>query len=201
MKNVLILYYSRDGNIAKMSQYIAEGVESVEGTQSIIRTVPDVSPLTEQTEDSIPEQGAPYCSHNDLIDCSGLIMGSPTYFGNMAAPLKYFLDQTSNLWFGSDLSGKPAGVFTSAGSTHGGHESTLLSMMLPLLHHGMLITGLSYHDPVLIQTNSGGSPYGASHEAGDGKKAISEDEKHLCRALGKRVAEAAKRLNAQENKF
>jgi NAD(P)H dehydrogenase (quinone) len=196
MKEILILYYSRHGSIAAMAQLIARGVEQVPEMQARLRTVPAVSPVCEAVEDSIPAAGPPYADLDDLRQCAGLILGSPTRFGNMAAPLKHFLDGTSALWLSGVLAGKPAGVFTSTSSLHGGQETTLLSMMLPLLHHGMLITGLPYTDADLLNTTSGGTPYGASHWAGaDNDLPLSEEEKRLCRALGRRVAEVAKKVN------
>jgi len=195
MSDILILYYSRHGSIAAMAQLVARGVEQVSGMGARLRTVPPVSTVCEATADSIPDQGPPYADLDDLRECAGMVLGSPTRFGNMAAPLKYFLDSTSGLWLSGGLAGKPAGVFTSSSSLHGGQESTLLSMMMPLLHHGMLITGLPYTEPDLFATASGGTPYGASHWAGlDNDQPITEEEKRLCRALGKRVAEAAKKL-------
>jgi len=195
MKEVLILYYSRHGSIAAMAQLIARGVAQVPEMQARLRTAPAVSPVCAAVEDSIPAAGPPYVVAEDLRECAGLILGSPTRFGNMAAPLKYFLDGTSALWLSGALAGKPAGVFTSTSSLHGGQETTLLSMMLPLLHHGMLITGLPYTEPDLLKTTSGGTPYGASHWAGaDNDLPLSEEEKRLCRALGRRVAEVARKL-------
>lgn len=200
MKEVLILYYSRNGATAKMARKIAHGVEEVSAVNAKIRTVPPVSATCEAVTDSIPQSGAPYASLQDLSDCSALILGSPTRFGNMAAPLKYFLDQTSSLWLSGALAGKPAAVFTSTGSLHGGQESTLLSMMLPLLHHGMMILGLPFTEAALLATRTGGTPYGPSHQAGsDGSMPLSEDEIRLCRALGKRVAQAAKRLDSSSD--
>ena len=197
MAEILVLYYSRYGSVAKMAQLVARGIEEVPGVTARIRTVPAVSALCEATEASIPDEGAPYATHDDLKQCDGLVLGSPTRFGNMAAPLKYFLDSTGSQWLSGTLSGKPAGVFTSTGSMHGGQETTLLSMMLPLLHHGMLISGIPYSETDLLNTQSGGTPYGASHLAGnDGKSPITEEEKRLCRALGKRVAETALKLQA-----
>ncbi|MEJ2632377.1 MAG: NAD(P)H:quinone oxidoreductase [Acidihalobacter sp.] len=197
MKNeVLILYYSRRGATSEMARRIARGVEEVAGVDAKLRTVPPVSATCEAVADSIPDSGSPYASLEDLRECSALILGSPTRFGNMAAPLKYFLDQTSPLWLSGALEGKPGAVFTSTGSLHGGQESTLLSMMLPLLHHGMMLLGLPFTEPALLGTRSGGTPYGPSHQAGaDGSLPLSEDEAHLCRALGRRVAEAVKRLS------
>ena len=189
MTEILVLYYSRHGATAEMAQLIARGVETVEGCQARLRTVPPVSTVCEATEDDIPSAGPPYVTVEELADCDGLALGSPTRFGNMAAPLKYFIDTTSSLWVGSRLAGKPAAVFTSASSLHGGQETTLLSMMLPLFHHGMLITGLPYTEPDLLSTTSGGTPYGPSHTAGsDSKHALTDEEKNLCMALGKRLA-------------
>ncbi len=189
MAEVLVLYYSRHGNVAAMAQAVAHGVESVPGIQARVRTVPAVSTVCEATEDNIPEQGPPYATPRDLEECSGLALGSPTRFGNMAAALKYFLDGTSNQWLAGALQGKPAAVFTSTSSMHGGQETTLLSMMLPLLHHGMLLLGLPYAESDLLNTQTGGTPYGASHLAGvDSKLPLSAEEKRLCFALGKRLA-------------
>lgn len=195
MSEILVLYYSRHGNVAAMAHKIAHGVEEIPGFRARLRTVPAVSTVCEATEDTIPAAGPPYATHADLAECAGLILGSPTRFGNMAAALKYFLDGTSGLWLSGALIGKPAAVFTSTGTLHGGQESTLLSMMLPLLHHGMLLLGLPYSEPDLMHTASGGTPYGASHTAGlDESRPLSEEEKRLCRALGRRVAETAARL-------
>ena len=195
MSDVLVLYYSRYGATAEMARLISRGIEEVPGMQARLRTVPAVSTVTEALEDSIPASGPPYASVDDLKECSGLALGSPTRFGNMAAPLKYFLDTTSSLWLGGTLAGKPATVFTSTSSLHGGQEATLLSMMLPLLHHGMLLLGLPYSETDLLETRTGGTPYGASHLAGaDSRKPLSEAELRLCRALGKRLAEAAHKL-------
>lgn len=192
MAEILVLYYSRHGATAHMARQIARGIEEIAGMQARLRTVPAVSTVCEATEDSIPTQGAPYATHADLRECAGLALGSPTRFGNMAAPLKYFLDSTSALWLEGALIGKPASVFTSTSSLHGGQETTLISMLLPLLHHGMLVLGLPYSAPELMNTRSGGTPYGASHHAGaDNKQPLSEDEKTLCRALGRRLAETA----------
>jgi len=193
---VLILYYSRYGATAEMANHIAQGVESVAGVEALIRTVPAVSTVVEASEESIPKTGAVYASLDELKNCSGLILGSPTRFGNMAAPLKYFLDGTSALWLSGALIGKPAAVFTSTASLHGGQETTLLSMMLPLLHHGMVCLGLPYAEADLSSTATGGTPYGASHFAGaDSKRPISEEEKRLCIALGKRLAQTALKLH------
>ncbi len=192
MIQILVLYYSRHGATADMARRIARGIEEVPGCQSRLRTVPAVSTVCEAVADSIPEDGPPYASLDDLRDCAGLALGSPTRFGNMAAPLKYFIDTTSSLWLSGTLAGKPAAVFTSTSSLHGGQESTLLSMMLPLLHHGMLLLGLPYTESALLTTTSGGTPYGPSHTAGtDSKRPLTEEEKDLCRALGRRIAQTA----------
>ncbi len=192
---VLVLYYSRSGHVATMADHIARGVESVSGIDARMRSVPSVSPTSEQTEPAVPEQGAIYATLDDLRECSGLILGSPTRFGNMAAPMKYFLDSTSSVWLSGELEGKPASVFTSTGSLHGGQESTLLTMMLPLLHHGMVISGLPYSNAELSATRTGGTPYGSSHLAGtQGEHTLSEEEKALCYAQGKRMAELALKL-------
>ncbi|MCB1853878.1 MAG: NAD(P)H:quinone oxidoreductase [Halieaceae bacterium] len=189
---VLVLYYSRHGATAEMAAQAARGVESVAGVAARLRTVPPVSADCEQTGDEIPADGPLYCELDDLRDCAALVMGSPTRFGNMAAPLKYFLDQTSSLWLSGAMIDKPAGVFTSTSSLHGGQETTLLSMMLPLLHHGMVIAGLPYSEAGLLNTTSGGTPYGASHWAGaDNGRAVDAVEAGLCRALGARVARLA----------
>ena len=195
MTEILVLYYSRHGATAGMAEHIARGIETIEGCQARIRTVPAVSTVCEATEDDIPAEGPPYASLEDLEECAGLALGSPTRFGNMAAPLKHFIDTTSSLWLGGKLAGKPAAVFTSTSSLHGGQETTLISMMLPLLHHGMLITGLPYSETELLTTESGGTPYGPSHTAGtDSKRPLTDEEKHLCTALGKRLAETASKL-------
>ncbi|CAN5118077.1 NAD(P)H:quinone oxidoreductase [soil metagenome] len=189
---ILVLYYSRNGATAAMAQQICRGVETVDGAQARLRTVPPVSTVCERVEDSIPASGPPYASLDDLRECAALVMGSPTRFGNMAAPLKYFLDATSALWLPGTLAGKPAGVFTSTTTLHGGQETTLVSMMLPLLHHGMLLVGIPYTEPALNRTRTGGTPYGASHAAFDERTArLSDDEAELCRALGRRVADVA----------
>ena len=191
---ILVLYYSRHGATAAMAKQIARGVERA-GLEARLRTVPPVSSDCEATAPAIPDEGAPYVSLDDLKQCAGLALGSPTRFGNMAAPLKYFLDGTSNLWLTGALVGKPAGVFPSTASLHGGQESTLLSMMLPLLHHGMLITGLPYSESALLETSGGGTPYGPSHHAGaEGKRALDNHETALCRALGERLARTAQHL-------
>lgn len=192
---ILVLYYSRHGATRKLAELIAQGVESVPGAEARLRTVPAVSTVTEATEPDIPASGSPYVELQDLADCAGLAMGSPTRFGNMAAAMKYFLDGTSADWLAGTLAGKPAAVFTSTGSLHGGQESTLLSMMIPLLHHGMLVMGLPYTQPELMTTATGGSPYGPTHWSGlDGDKPVSEDEKRLAIEAGRRLAETAARL-------
>ena len=187
---ILILYYSRYGSTTEMANLIARGVEEVPGATAKLRTVPEVSAVCETTADSIPDSGAPYASLDDLKNCDGLALGSPTHFGNMAAPMKYFLDNTSSLWFSGALSGKPAGVFTSTSSMHGGQEATLITMQLPLLHHGMIIVGIPSKEAALSETTSGGTPYGPSRHTGrdDG---ITEDEKQLCRVFGTRLAHVA----------
>ncbi|HEY3300294.1 MAG TPA: NAD(P)H:quinone oxidoreductase [Methylophilaceae bacterium] len=195
MAEILVLYYSQGGAVREMAQLIARGIDSVSGAKARIRTVPKVSANYEATEPDVPASGAPYVTLLDLEECTGVALGSPTRFGNMAAPMKYFLDGTSGLWLKGALIGKPAAVFTSSGSQHGGNESTLLTMMLPLLHHGMMILGLPYSEPQLSGTTTGGTPYGASHVAGAmDDKPISDDEKKLCIALGKRLAETAVKL-------
>jgi NAD(P)H dehydrogenase (quinone) len=191
---ILVLYYSRHGATAEMARQIARGVEAA-GVEARLRTVAAVSTDCERSADTIPAEGAVYASLDDLKHCAGLALGSPTRFGNMAAALKYFLDGTSNLWLTGALAGKPAAVFTSTASLHGGQESTLLSMLLPLLHHGMLISGLPYSESALLKTKGGGTPYGASHYAGDdGKRPLDEHETTLCRALGERLAGLARKL-------
>lgn len=195
MSDILILYYSRYGATAELAQLIARGVEQVPGMQARLRTVPAVSAVCEATEDTIPVSGAPYVTHDDLKACAGLALGSPTRFGNMAAALKYFIDSTGALWIAGAMVGKPAALFTSTSSLHGGQETTLLSMMLPLLHHGMLILGIPYSEADLLNTRTGGTPYGVSHLAGpDSKRPVSDEEKRLCIALGKRLADTARRL-------
>lgn len=195
MSEILILYYSRHGATAELARLIARGVEQVPGMQARLRTVPAVSTVCEASEDTIPNEGPPYVTHDDLKECAGLALGSPTRFGNMAAALKYFLDSTGALWIAGTLAGKPAALFTSTSSLHGGQETTLTSMMLPLLHHGMLLLGIPYTEPDLLSTQSGGTPYGVSHHAGaDSKRPISDEEKRLCLALGKRLAETALHL-------
>lgn len=190
-----MLYYSRAGATAEMARHVTRGVEQVPAAEARLRTVPPVSAVCEATAPVVPESGAAYAELGDLEACDALILGSPTRFGNMAAPLKYFLDTTSGLWLSGALCGKPAGVFTSTGSLHGGQESTLLAMMLPLLHHGMYLVGLPYSEPALAATRSGGTPYGASHQAGmNADWPLTDEERTLCRALGRRVAELAARL-------
>ncbi len=191
---VLVLYYSRHGAVRTMAQHIARGIEQT-GIEARLRTVPAISTVCEATAATIPADGAPYCSEADLAHCAGLALGSPTRFGNMAAPLKYFIDSTSSLWLNGALIDKPACVFSSSSSLHGGQESTLLSMMLPLLHHGMVLAGLPYSAPELIATRSGGTPYGATHVAGkDSNLPVDETELSLCRAQGKRLGRLAAQL-------
>lgn len=186
---VLVLYYSRHGATAAMARQVVRGVERVQGASARLRTVPAVSANCEKSEDVIPADGPLYCELDDLRECAGLVLGSPTRFGNMAAPLKYFLDQTSSLWMSGAMIDKPAAVFTSTSSLHGGQESTLLTMMVPLLHHGMVIAGLPYSEAGLMSSTSGGTPYGASHWAGpDNNRPLDESEARLCRALGTRIA-------------
>jgi len=195
MADVLVLYYSLHGNVARMARFVARGIEEVEGMQARVRTVPKVSTVCEASEDSVPEDGPPYATRRDLDECSGIALGSPTRFGNMAAPLKYFLDGTASEWLSGTLAGKPAAVFTSTSTLHGGQESTLLSMMLPLLHHGMLIVGIPYTEAELTTTRSGGTPYGASHLAGPHNDIpIDAQEQRLCVALGARLATVCARL-------
>jgi len=194
MAYILVLYYSRYGAVKEMAQHIARGIETC-GFEARIRTVPPISPVSEAVADAIPETGAPYVTLEDVEHCSGLILGSPTRFGNMAAPLKYFLDTTISLWLQGALINKPAAVFSSSSSLHGGQETTLLSMMLPLLHHGMIMVGLPYSESDLVTTKTGGTPYGPTHVAGaDNQLPVAEEEKRLCFALGKRVAELASKL-------
>src|SRR5476651_965722 len=187
MNDILVLYYSRNGATRELAQAIAQGVDSVPGMQARVRTVPPVSAVCEATQPDIPTNGPPYAEVRDLEECAGVALGSPTRFGNMAAPLKYFLDGTSPQWLSGALAGKPAGVFSSTGSLHGGQETTLLSMMLPLLHHGAVIVGIPYTEPDLINTKSGGTPYGPTHMAGlENQYPITKEEQHLCKVLGKR---------------
>ena len=193
---ILILCYSPGGTTAEMANIIARGVEEVDGMQARIRTVPNVSPTTEQTESEIPDDGPLYATIDDLAECDGLILGCPTHFGNMPAAMKHFIDSTSALWMGGKLAGKPAAVFSASSSMHGGQESTLLTMMLPLLHHGMLIVGLPYTETELFQTKTGGTPYGATRLTDDLEDTpISDEERKLCIAIGKRVASTAKKLS------
>ncbi len=192
---ILVLYYSRYGSVKQMAQHIARGIESM-GVEARVRTVPPVSTTIEATEAPIPDSGAPYATLEDLKNCAGLALGSPTRFGNMAAPLKYFLDQTSSLWLSGSLVDKPAAVFSSTASLHGGQETTLLSMMLPLFHLGFVVLGIPYTEPDLNVTQSGGTPYGATHHTGtDGKKPVTDEEQRLCFALGKRLAKIAFKIN------
>ena len=196
MAEILVLYFSPGGTTAEMANIIARGVEQVDGMQARLRTVPPVSPVSEQVEDAVPERGAPYASNDDLEQCDGLVLGAPTHFGNMPAALKHFIDNTSPLWMSGALAGKPAGVFTASTSLHGGQETTLLTMMLPLLHHGMLIVGLPYTQVELLRTRTGGTPYGASRLTDDIEtRPLSEEERTLCLTLGRRVAETARKLS------
>lgn len=195
MKQVLVLFYSRHGSTAKMAQLIARGAESVVGVEALLRTVPEISENCEASEPGIPNTGAPYVNLDELKSCHALALGSPGRFGNMAAPLKYFIEKTSSQWLSGALVGKPAGVFTATSSLHGGQESTLLSMMLPLLHHGMLISGLPYTESELLTTSTGGTPYGPTHVSGEKSDLpINTEEKALCIALGKRLAKLSKVL-------
>ena len=197
MSDILIVYYSRTGNVAQLARLVARGVEEVPGMRARLRSVPPVAPVTETAAAPVPEDGAPYATPADLRECAGMILGSPTRFGNMAAPLKYFLDSTSAEWASGALVGKPAAAFTSTATTHGGQESTLITMLLPLLHHGALIVGLPYTEAALNATRAGGTPYGASHVAGaNADRAIGDDAKILARALGRRVASIAAKLAA-----
>ena len=195
MAEILVLYYSRYGNVAEMARYVGRGVESIKSCRALIRTVPTVSAVTAAVAAEVPAAGPPYVSTEDLVRCDGLALGSPTRFGNMAAPLKYFLDGTGDIWLSNKMAGKPAAVFTSTSSLHGGQESTLLSMMLPLLHHGMLIMGVPYSEPALLTTQSGGTPYGASHVAGaESNIRITDEEKQICMTLGARLGNTALKL-------
>ena len=197
MTEILILYYSRGGSVAQLARHIARGVEEVPGMQARLRTVPPVAPVTETAASPVPEDGAPYASAQDLDECAGIALGSPTRFGNMAAPMKHFIDGLGAQWASGTLAGKPACVFTSTASMHGGQESTLLSMMLPLLHHGMVLVGIPFTEPALSATRSGGTPYGASHVAGgQDDPTPTDDEKQLARALGRRLADIARKLAA-----
>lgn len=195
MAYILVLYYSRYGAVQQMAKHIARGIETQSNMEARIRTVPSVSPVSEAVEPSVPESGAPYVTLDDLKNCAGLALGSPTRFGNMAAPLKYFLDQASSLWLSGSLVNKPAAVFSSSSSLHGGQETTLLSMMLPLFHLGFIMVGLPYTEPDLNTTKSGGTPYGPTHHAGiNSKNPVSDEEQRLCFALGKRLAEISTKL-------
>ena len=195
MTEILVLFYSRKGSTAELARQVCRGVESVAGARARLRTVPAVASVVEAPQPPVPAEGPPYATHDDLRECDGLVMGSPTRFGNMAAPLKFFLDGTSALWVGGTLAGKPAGVFTSTQTLHGGQETTLLSMMMPLLHHGMIIVGIPYTEAALTTTRAGGSPYGASHFAGDDTQPrLTDDERTLAVLLGRRVAEVAVKL-------
>jgi NAD(P)H dehydrogenase (quinone) len=197
MPQILVLYYSRDGSTAELARHVCRGIESLDGASAKLRTVPPVVAESEGPARRVPESGAPYATLEDLRTADGLVLGSPTRFGNMAAPLKHFLDGTAGLWISGALSGKPAGVFTSTQSLHGGQETTLLSMMLPLLHHGMYLVGLPYTESALNTTRSGGTPYGASHVAGaEGAQRLTPDEESLAHSLGRRVASLALRLAA-----
>lgn len=194
MHTVLVLYYSRNGSTAALARHVCRGVESVAGVTAMLRTVPPVTAVIEAPAAPVPSSGPPYATYEELARCDGLVLGSPTRFGNMAAPLKYFLDGTSASWASGDLAGKPAAVFTSTSTQHGGHESTLLSMMLPLLHHGMLICGLPFTEPAVARTQRGGGPYGAGAIASGNAAGPTDDEKLLAQLLGRRVAELVARL-------
>ena len=194
MQTVLVLYYSRNGSTAALARHVCRGVESVAGVTAMLRTVPAVTTVIDAPAAPVPPSGPPYASYEELARCDGLVLGSPTRFGNMAAPLKYFLDGTSAAWATGDLVGKPAGVFTSTSTQHGGHESTLLSMMLPLLHHGMVICGLPFTEPAVGRTQRGGGPYGAGTIGAGDAAGPTDDERHLAQLLGRRVAELAARL-------
>lgn len=197
MAEILVLFYSRKGSTAELARQVCRGIESVAGARARLRTVPQVATVVDVSQPPVPAAGPPYATHEDLRACDGLVLGSPTRFGNMAAPLKHFLDGTSALWVSGALAGKPAGVFTSTQTMHGGQETTLLSMMLPLLHHGMYIVGLPYTEPALNRTRSGGTPYGASHVGlEEPEPQLSEEERTLASLLGRRVAELAVRLRA-----
>jgi NAD(P)H dehydrogenase (quinone) len=198
MNEILVLYYSRQGSTAALARQVCRGVETVAGMQARLRTVAPVAATTERLDPSVPNEGPPYATHDDLVQCCGLVLGSPTRFGNMAAPVKFFLDGTSALWLSGALVGKPAAVFTSTQTLHGGQESTLLSMMIPLLHHGMYLVGLPFTERGLADTRSGGTPYGASHVAAlSGHGELSDAERALARALGARVAALSHRLQSR----
>ena len=197
MPEILVLYYTRNGSVRQMAQLVGRGIEMVPGMTARLRTVPAVSTVAESVAAGVPNSGAPYVEHRDLEECAGLAMGSPTRFGNMAAPMKYFLDGLGAQWLRGTMAGKPAAVFTSSSTFHGGQETTLLSMMLPLMHHGMIIVSLPYTEPELFSTRSGGTPYGASHVAGvNNDQPISEDERKLCIAQGRQLATIARKLGA-----
>jgi NAD(P)H dehydrogenase (quinone) len=196
-EEVLVLYYSRGGHTAQLARLIARGVEEIDGVRARLRQVPPVAPVTQTAQPPVPEEGPPYAELRDLAECAGLILGSPTRYGNMAAPLKHFIDSTIAEWASGTLVGKPCAVFTSTATMHGGQETTLISMLLPLLHHGMMAVGIPYTEPALNNTRSGGTPYGVSHVAGlNGENAISEHERELARVLGRRVADLVRRLAA-----
>lgn len=196
MTEILVLYYSRTGSVAALAREVCTGIDSVGGAEARLRTVPEVSATTEATEDAVPDDGPPYVTIDDLQECAGLVMGSPAHFGNMAAPLKYFLDGTVGAWLAGALAGKPAGVFTSTGSLHGGQETALVSMMQPLIHHGMLIVGIPYAEEALSTTTTGGSPYGATHVTWNRETdQLASEEKQLAQALGRRVAGIALKLS------
>ncbi len=197
MADILVLYYSSNGSVRVLAEIVARGVETVEGMRARVRTVPRVSPVTEVAAPAVPPSGPPYVERRDLEECAGLALGSPTRFGNMAAPLKHFLDTLGGEWSRGTLAGKPAAVFTSTSTMHGGQESTLLTMMVPLLHHGMVLVGIPYTEPDLTATTGGGTPYGASHVAGPlGDRPVTEEEKRLALALGRRLATVARKLSA-----
>ena len=197
MADILVLYYSATGSVRRLADAVARGVESVEGMHARVRTVPKVAPVTEKTEPAVPAEGAPYVEARDLAECAGMALGSPTRFGNMAAPLKHFIDGLGPEWARGTLAGKPAAVFTSTATMHGGQEATLLSMMLPLLHHGMVIVGVPYTEPELNSTRSGGTPYGATHVSGTANdRPVNDEESKIAFALGKRLATLAKKLTA-----
>lgn len=202
MLKILVLYYSQNGSVLNLAREIAKGIDSMAGCEAVLRTVPKVSTVCEQLADSIPDSGAPYVSIDDLRTCAGLAMGSPTRFGNMAAAMKYFLDGTSGVWLSGDLIGKPASVFTSSSSMHGGQESTLLTMMVPLLHQGMMVMGVPYSEADVGSTKTGGTPYGASHVSGsEGKNQLSPAEKRIAFAQGKRLAQTALQLSLGQNQL
>jgi len=202
MLKILVLYYSQNGSVLNLAREIAKGIDSMAGCEAVLRTVPKVSTVCEQVADSIPDSGAPYVSIEDLRTCAGLAMGSPTRFGNMAAAMKYFLDGTSGVWLSGDLIGKPASVFTSSSSMHGGQESTLLTMMVPLLHQGMMVLGVPYSEADVGSTKTGGTPYGASHVSGsEGKNQLSPAEKRIAFAQGKRLAQTALQLSLGQNQL